>query len=284
MCIELEYKKKKKKKKFTIEQVENVKTVFRILVVSIPMWIIYTSHFLFLLIPTTLGSTNTNGTNTDCSTITNGTTATESTDCSTAVVTVFTNNQYWWIIVGILIYEFTIYPFLRKSLTILKRFGAASLALILVNSAYLILNIVSLNYAIEDPMGWSDIVRSVMGGLLTMVLRTSALEFVCAQSPLNARSLFIGYIWGIIYVSFIISTMLVELFGTLCTSSNCTVIYYSLATALCIVGFVLHCFLAHWYKRRKRDDTITTQQWVEEAYDRYLDADDTHLQPLSVNL
>ena len=247
---------------FTIEQVENVKTVFRILVVSIPMWLVYTSHYLFLLIPTTLGSTNTNVT---------------TTDCSTALVTVFTNNQYWWIIVGILIYEFTIYPFLRKSLTILKRFGAASLALILVTSAYLILNIVSLNYAIEDPMGWSDIVRSIMGGLLTMVLHTSALEFVCAQSPLNARSLFIGYIWGLIYVSFIISTMLVELFGTLCTSSNCTVIYYSIATSLSIVGFVLHCVLAHWYKRRKRDDTITTQQWVEEAYDRYLDADDRHL-------
>ena len=133
-------------------------------------------------------------------------------------------------------------------------------------SAYLILNIVSLNYAIEDQMGWSDIVRSVMAALLKIVLLTSALEFVCAQSPLNMRSLLIGYIWCIVYVSYMISSILVRLPVTPCTS-------YSLATALSIVGFVLHCFLAHWYKRRKRDDTITTQQWVEEAYDRYLDAD-----------
>ena len=248
---------------FTIEQVENVKTVLRMLVVSIPMWIIFTSNYVLQHFPTSFDST-----------ITNGTTATKSTDCSTAVVKLFTSNSDWWVIIGIMINEFTIYPFLRKSLTILKRFGAASLALILVNSAYLILNIVSLIYALEDPMGWSDIVRSVMAALLKIVLLTSALEFVCAQSPLNMRSLLIGYIWCIVYVSFMISYMLVELFGTLCTSSNCTVIYYSLATVLSIVGFVLHCFLAHWYKRRKRDDTITTQQWVEEAYDRYLDADD----------
>ena len=248
---------------FTIEQVENVKTVLRMLVVSIPMWIIFTSIYVLQYSPTSFDST-----------LTNGTTATNSKDCSTAVVKLFTRNANWWVIIGIVINEFTIYPFIRKSLTILKRFGAASLALILVNSVYLILNIVSLNYAIEDPMGWYDIVRSVMGGLLAMVLLTSALEFVCAQSPLNMRSLLIGYIWYIGYVSYTISYILVGLFDTLYTSSNCTVIYYSLATVLSIVGFVLHCFLAHWYKRRKRDDTITTQQWVEEAYDRYLDADD----------
>ena len=248
---------------FTIEQVENVKTVLRMLVVSIPMWIIFPSNFVLLYFPTSFDST-----------ITNGTIATKSTDCSTKVLKLFTSNYHWWVIIGIVINEFAIYPFIRKSLTILKRFGAASLALILVNSAYLILNIVSLNYTIEDPMGWSDVEQSVMGGLLTIVLLTSALEFVCAQSPLNTRSLFIGYIWCILYVSSTISLILVDLFGTLCTSSNCTVIYYSLATALSIVGFVLHCFLAHWYKRRKRDDTTTTQQWVEEAYDRYLDADD----------
>ena len=241
---------------FTIEQVENVKTVLRMLVVSIPMWIIFTSIYVLQIFPTSFDST-----------ITNGTTVTESTDCSTAVVRLFTSDANWWVIIGFVIYEFTIYPFIRKSLTILKRFGAASLTLILVNSAYLILNIVSLNYAIEDPMGWSDIVRSVMAALLKIVLLTSALEFVCAQSPLNMRSLLIGYIWCILYVSYMISTVLVELSVTPCTS-------YSLATALSIVGFVLHCFLAHWYKRRKRDDTITTQQWVEEAYDRYLDADD----------
>ena len=248
---------------FTIEQVEDVKTVLRMLVVSIPMWIIFTSIYVLQIYPTRFDST-----------ITNGTTPTKNTDCTTAVVKLFTSNAEWWIIIGIVINEFAIQPFIRKSLTILKRFGAASLALILVNSAYLILNIVSLNYAIEDPMGWSDIVRSVMAALLKIVLLTSALEFVCAQSPLNMRSLLIGYIWCIVYVSYTISNILVRLLSTLCTSLNCTVIYYSLATALSIVGFVLHCFLAHWYKRRKRDDTTTTQQWVEEAYDRYLDADD----------
>ena len=243
---------------FTIEQVENVKTVLRMLVVSIPMWIIFTSHFLFQVPSTSLVSTK----------------MTNNIDCSTEVVKLFTSTPYWWTILLILIYEFTIYPFIRKSPTILKRFGAASFLLLLVSSAYLILNIVSLNYTIEDPIGWSSIVQSVITGLLKMVLLTSALEFVCAQSPLNMRNMSIGYIPCTNYLSYTLSNILVFVFSTLCTRPYCTTIYYSLPSALSVVGFVLHCFLARWYKRRKRDDVIATQQWVEEAYDRYLRTDD----------
>ena len=245
---------------FTTEQVENVKTTLRMLVVSIPMWVVFTSNYIMQEFPTTLNTSN----------------GTEITDCSTAVVKLFTSNSNWWLIVGILINEFTIYPFVRKSPTILKRFGVASFILILVSSAYLILNIVSLDYTIEDPMGWSNIVQSIMIGLQKMVLLTSALEFVCAQSPLNMRNLSIGYILCINYLLYALSNALVYVFGRLCASSYCTIIYYSLATVLSVVGFVLHCFLARWYKRRKREDVIATQQWVEEAYDRYLRAGDRH--------
>ena len=244
---------------FTTEQVENVKTVLRMLVVSIPMWIIFTSNYLFQQFHTRLGSSHANGTN-----------VTETTDCSTAVLKLFTKNSNWWLIVGLLINEFTIYPLVQKFPTTLKRFGTASLVLTLVNSTYLILNIINLSYTIEDPTGWSNIAQSVMAGLLKMVLLTSALEFACAQTPTDMRSLSIGYVWCIIFLASLISDILVNVFDTLCTSSYCTVIYHSLATALSIVGFVLHCFLARWYKRRKRDDIIPTQQWVEEAYDRYL--------------
>ena len=242
---------------FTIEQVENVKTVLRMLVVSIPMWIIFTSTYL---LQTSINSVHANGTN-----------VTETTDCSEAAVKLFTSNSNWWLIVALLINEFTIYPLTRKVPSILKRFGAASLVLILVNSTYLILNSINLSYNIEDPMGWSHITRSIMAGVLKLVLLTSALEFACAQTPFDMRSLSIGYVWCIVFFSSLISTILVNVFDTLCTSPYCTIIYYSLATALSVVGFVLHCFLARWYKRRKRDDINATQQWVEEAYDRYLE-------------
>ena len=36
------------------------------------------------------------------------------------------------------------------------------------------------------------------------------------------------------------------------------------------IGFILHCVLAHWYKRRVRDQDYPVHRVVEEVYNRYL--------------
>ena len=54
--------------------------------------------------------------------------------------------------------------------------------------------------------------------------------------------------------------------------SYCSIIFYTISTALGIVGFLLHCILARWYKRRVRDDIYSPHRLVEEVYDRYLSA------------
>ena len=42
-------------------------------------------------------------------------------------------------------------------------------------------------------------------------------------------------------------------------------------------AFILFCVVAHWYKRRVREDVYSTQQVVEEVYDRYLPAAAAHM-------
>ncbi len=37
-----------------------------------------------------------------------------------------------------------------------------------------------------------------------------------------------------------------------------------------LLGFVLYCLLARWYKRRVRDEDYNAHGVVEEVYDRYL--------------
>ena len=47
-------------------------------------------------------------------------------------------------------------------------------------------------------------------------------------------------------------------------------IFSSFATVVTLVGFVLFCLLARWYKRRERDDIVSVHTLVEKVYDRYL--------------
>ena len=71
-------------------------------------------------------------------------------------------------------------------------------------------------YTIDDPIGWSKIVQAGSAGLLSSVILTSALEFVCAQSPLNMRSLSIGYIWSMVYLTYGISGIYSSVYLTIC--------------------------------------------------------------------
>ena len=55
-----------------------------------------------------------------------------------------------------------------------------------------------------------------------------------------------------------------------CTGPYCSIILKSITVSLAVIGFLLHCTLARWYKRRVRDDIYTPHRLVEEVYDRYL--------------
>ena len=101
-------------------------------------------------------------------------------------------------------------------------------------------------------------------------LLTSVFEFICAQTPYSFRALMIGYTTVIVGVSMLIGFFLKFSFSKLCNYNSCSIIQDSLSLAMAVVGFLLHCILAHWYKRRVRDDIDTPHRWVEEVYDRYL--------------
>ena len=232
---------------FTTEQVEDVKTFFKLLVVSVPFVIIVLS--LILLV---------------------GTEAVMS-GCSSAVLQYFTYYVYWWVVIGTLVYEFVIYPFVRNKLpSILRRIGAASFLVIVLGIVSLVVSVVSYYNGTVDSVVWHDIILQVMSGLLTIVLLSSAFEFVCAQSPYSMRTLVIGYSILLLISSELLAVSLRLVFKRYCPDTYCSIIHNSLAVALAVIGFLLHCILARWYKRRVRDDIYSPHRLVEEVYDRYL--------------
>ena len=243
---------------FTTEQVEDVKTVVRILAISVPFWIVFSSYYLFNL--TYLVENVSTPMHLDFSS-----------NCTSVLSSHFMYNTSWWVVIGTLIYEFFIYPLASQRIpTTLKRIGAASFLTIAMNVAYLILVVISYTHGINTPIEWFSKFRTVTSAVLTIMLLTSALEFVCAQSPHNMKGSLIGYVLCIFSFSLTIVDTFTNVFRIYCNHSYCSIVYCSLATLLSVVGFVTHCLLAHWYKRRVRDDIINPHWWAEEFYGRYL--------------
>ena len=250
---------------FTTEQVEDVKTILRLLAITVSFCFVSLSFFFpihYIRVPTHIyiGSTY----------------------CDSSFLL---NSFAEYGLLGTLAYEFFVYPLIRNKLpSILKRIGFVSLLTITISFVCFILKLAHfLSHSSETTTKWIVyIIYYSTSGFLGQVLLTLVFEFMCAQSPYNMRGLLISLVAPLVSVSASIGTALGNLIDNkiegICTKSWCPLILISVRIAFCLFGFLLFCAVAHWYKRRVRDEGYSPQRVVEEVYDRYLTAAAAHTQ------
>ena len=117
---------------------------------------------------------------------------------------------------------------------------------------------------------WPYITQSILNGIVTLFFLSGVVEFVCAQAPYNMRGLLTGYITFITVIPTLFGVLILHIFKLECTMPSCTVIRTSISMVLSLVGFILYCVLARWYKTRVRDEDYSPHRVIEEVYDRYL--------------
>ncbi len=238
---------------FTTEQVEDVKTMFRIFLVGLSLMVIGLSislHPKYFDIPSGLNI------------------------CNSHIVRSFSYNVNLCFILWTLLHEFLIFPLLRDRLpSILKRIGIASFLFVVVSLICLILSLI--NYHFEGSLiaiDWTVFVlyRS-MQGLITQTFATSALEFICSQSPYSMRGLLTACIAVLVSLSSVFgfgTRLLLEKYT--CEASCCFPVSWCVKVTLSSIGLIFYCVVARRYKRRVRGDGYFAQTIVEEVYDRYL--------------
>ena len=249
---------------FTIEQVEDVKTVLRLLVISVPIFFILLSlTFRINIYDNVQTSSAANVSNVHPTSLT--------------VITLILRHQTLpYAITVTFVFEFLVYPLVWNRLpSILKRIGVVPLTMSLVS---LVCFIIMLAYYLSHSSETATefIVYALyylFSGILLQVLLTALLEFMCAQSPYNMRGLLVSFVVpfsSLVYATGWIGGQLVS--QKVCLLSWCALTLFSLKTLTCFIGFLLFCVLARWYKLRVRDEDFSTQRVVEEVYDRYLTA------------
>ena len=123
---------------FTTEQVEDVKTIFRLLVISLPLsLVIFTVRF-------------------PISSVSDRQAFPDWSMCLTNVTYFFTYNQSWCAVLGVIAYEFVVYPCIRNKLpSSLKRIGTVSLLITLVSFICFVIKLAHyLSHSDESITGW----------------------------------------------------------------------------------------------------------------------------------
>ncbi len=239
---------------FTTEQVEDVKTFLRILVMSFPIFVILAAGGNILISSFTVVD---QGVIFDAMKYHLNPNITK---CISNIVYNFSFNPWWSGIVITVVYEFAMYPLIRNKVpSSIRRIGGAALLILLLNVLNLVMQFC--------PYVWASVFfTGILAGFELVLLINGILEFVCAQSPYNMRGLLTGYMMFLILLSLSLN-FLMKFVHFLISK------YYvipSISTALSVIALVLYCLLARWYKRRVRDEDYNAHRVVEEVYDRYL--------------
>ena len=221
---------------FTVEQVENVKTLFRILALTAPLWLSLLSFEMQSNIVYLLKAGNVTYT-------------TDSQQCHSHVIVFFTYDRRLLTVLFLVVHELVIFPLFGHLTPSSIRCIGVSVLLIVITSFFCILICVYFYFYHDVHIALAYIyVLSV--AIIYSILLPSLMEFVSAQSPYNMRGLLQGYLWCIIIVSYPIALLITTLsFFKDCLAQH-MLIFSSVVTVVTLVGLVLFCLLARWYKRR----------------------------------
>ena len=243
---------------FTTEQVEDVKTLFKLLTLLIPISIV-----LFGLAITSAINLNIFG-------------HTEFCFDRDRLLSTFTTNSLFIPIFVTVLYELMLFPFVRNKLpSTLKRIGIAAFLIFVIESLHLTeagvtssiiqtTNQTESLLTLQQVEKWVNLVLGFSKATVRLFLLNGILEFVCAQSPYNMRGLLTGCTFFVILFSISSGNFLSAIINTSVITRS------ALSTGIELVGFILFCVLARWYKMRVRDEDYSPHRVIEEVYDQYL--------------
>ena len=240
---------------FTTEQVEDVKTILRLLAITLSMLMISIALYLSpgsatLEIPYTFPSLS---------------------DSTSVLLYKVTYSYNWCPVIGTVIHEFIVYPIMRNKIpSILRRIGILSFISAIMSSVFLVLELIHHYNNNEYTVKWVEsVLLNISHGLLAMLLYTAIVELVCAQAPYKMRGLFANYASILIlFAIFIADSVSKHDYNV-----YIKLVLFAVKLAMSLFGFILYCLLAHWYKLRVRDEVFSPHRVVEEVYDRYLTAE-----------
>ena len=198
--------------------------------------------------------------------------------CTKSTMYKLFENYYVWILIFVVVYEVIMKPLLGYKITDVR--WRLKLGIVLSFLVFIIITIIigiirysSLNHVNSF---WLEFGLSVPVGFVRAIIFITGSEFVIAQTPYAMRNFFInvGYSIGLLIIK--LSGYGFVLFNFVCKGKYCPMIYCLISLSLNFVAMLLLWkAIARYHMRSRGQEDEHQQRWIEEVYDRYLEQVDT---------
>ena len=189
-------------------------------------------------------------------------------------------------------YRFILYPFVHKYVpSILKIMGALCLdvaAIHLVtlsighfysNASHCIFDDHIETGTVYIPLHWILIIDFV-NGVGVVLIMCSLFELIVAQTPNRMRGIMMGLMLAATGFGVLANALVTKIFQQYqltAASPSCVFYYYLVLSLLLLLILIVFVILAKRYKLREREKHINIQAIVEEHYERYFDQEEVYM-------
>ena len=169
----------------------------------------------------------------------------------------------------LLLHQFLIYPCYNKYIpSMLKRIGVGLVFALATTLSYVVI----FKYQRNTLSYFNDLllIPQVLFGVTFALVVPASLEFTIAQSPIQMRGMMVGMWFASLGVGYLININTKYPFG--CNDNSICPSFYYYITRSVVIFIILLVFivLAKWYKFRVRENEVNILQIVDEHYERYM--------------
>ena len=170
----------------------------------------------------------------------------------------------------LLLHQFLIYPCFNKYIpSMLKRIGLGLVFALATTLSYVVI----FKYQRNTLSYFNDLllIPQILFGVAFALILPVSLEFTIAQSPVEMRGMMVGMSFASFGVGYLININTKYPFG--CNNNSICPSFYYYITKSVVIFIILLVFLvlAKWYKLRVRENEVNIHCLVDEHYERYMD-------------
>ena len=124
-------------------------------------------------------------------------------------------------------------------------------------------------YTVDSTLMWL-LVPQIIHGFGYMLVFVSVLEFICAQAPFRLK----GFMIGIWYAMFSLKYLLINMIDSAVIYDGLMettwIIYESIKIGIIGLSLIIFSIICRWYRYRERDEVVNVQGMIEEIVEREL--------------
>ena len=121
----------------------------------------------------------------------------------------------------------------------------------------------------DNTLMWL-LVPQILHGFGYMLVFLTVLEFICAQAPFRLKGFMVGIWYAMLSIKYFITTIDTVIFDYYHPMERTWIIYESIKIGIIGLSLIIFGFSCQWYRYRERDEIVNVQGMIEEIYEREL--------------